>query len=132
MAARTLVAVSPPSQMGMPRRRRKEGAALARKMPWVQMMGRAWATEVNKSGVNLEEYLNTQFTPGIDDHDDMLVNPVIMYIMEREKREEKLERRSARARRGGCRRRPGGGRRRQKPAPGRRRRRVRSNASAGR
>ena len=51
---------------------------------------------LNESGVNLEEYLNTQFTPGIDDHDDMLVNPVIMYIMEREKREEKLREKEAR------------------------------------
>ena len=46
--------------------------------------------DMNESNVNLEEYLNQQFTPGIDDHDDMLVNPVLVYVIEREKKEEKI------------------------------------------
>ena len=44
----------------------------------------------NESDVNLGQYLNTMFTPGIDDSLDMKVNPVLMYMMEKEKKEEKL------------------------------------------
>ena len=44
----------------------------------------------NESGVNLAGFLNTMFTPGIDDSSDMKVNPVLMYVIEKEKRERKL------------------------------------------
>uniref|UniRef100_A0A7S3ABI3 Uncharacterized protein n=1 Tax=Haptolina ericina TaxID=156174 RepID=A0A7S3ABI3_9EUKA len=44
----------------------------------------------NESGVNLAGFLNTMFTPGIDDSTDMKVNPVLMYVIEKDKRERKL------------------------------------------
>ena len=44
----------------------------------------------NESGVNLAGFLNTMYTPGIDDSTEMKVNPVLMYVIEKEKRERKL------------------------------------------
>ena len=44
----------------------------------------------NESGVSLNGFLNTMFTPGIDDSVDMKVNPVLMYVIEKEKKERKL------------------------------------------
>jgi len=46
---------------------------------------------VNESDVDLVEFLNTQMTPGLDDSPDMKVNPVLMYVVERMKKEEKLK-----------------------------------------
>ena len=40
----------------------------------------------NESGINLSGFLNTMFTPGIDDSLDMKVNPVLMYVIEKEKK----------------------------------------------
>lgn len=44
---------------------------------------------LNESGLNLLKFLNTQMTPGLDDSPDMKVNPVLMYCIERMKKEEK-------------------------------------------
>ena len=44
----------------------------------------------NESGVNMLHFLNTTMVPGMDDSPDMKVNPVLMYVIERKKREEKL------------------------------------------
>jgi len=48
------------------------------------------AEEVNESKVDLDEFLNTMMTPGMDDSPDMKINPVMYYCVERAKREEKL------------------------------------------
>jgi len=48
------------------------------------------AGEINESDVNLEEFLNKMYTPGIDDSIEMTVNPVLVYVTGREKKEEKL------------------------------------------
>ena len=47
--------------------------------------------QANESDVNLEEYLNAMFTPGVDDSTEMKVNPVLVYVVEREKKEEKAK-----------------------------------------
>ena len=46
---------------------------------------------VNESDVDLSDYLNTMNTPGMDDSPDMKVNPVMLYVVERRKKEEKLK-----------------------------------------
>ena len=45
--------------------------------------------QVNESDVDLLEFLNDANTPGLDDSPDMKVNPVLMYVIEREKKLEK-------------------------------------------
>ena len=45
----------------------------------------------NESGVNMLHFLNTQMVPGMDDSPDMKVNPVLMYVIDKKKREEKLQ-----------------------------------------
>ena len=44
----------------------------------------------NESGVNMLHFLNATMVPGMDDSPEMKVNPVLMYVIERKKREEKL------------------------------------------
>ena len=45
--------------------------------------------QVNESDIDLLEFLNAASTPGMDDHEDLKVNPVLLYVIEREKKLEK-------------------------------------------